>query len=242
MIESQESFRAVILDRAPAERDLGRLGGEGWRWLVYRRLVRNRLYETIEHCFGCLFERIGQERSGALVDRFLAERASRSPYLRDVPGEFLEWLERAGKGDLPAYGLDLARFEWAELSAAYTEDEARSILDFAMELPAALSPAHRLLWLKHPVHRDGELGEETPVVLCVYRDPRSFEVHTLELSPITGALLREFARAERPVVDVVRDVAREYGAIVDSAFVEALSAVIADLIERGVIVGSLARA
>lgn len=124
---------------------------------------------------------------------------------------------------------------------------AGSIIDFRMDLPAVVTAAHRLLWLQYRVHgsgarADGEASmQRDPVVLCVYRDPRSFEVHTLELSPIAGALLSELARVERPLVDVIRSVAHDHGAVLDGAFVEALSAVLADWVERGLILGSLAR-
>lgn len=243
----QTRLRGVVLDSEPAEGDLVALGAEAWRWVTYRRLVRNRLYETIDHCFARLSAHVGRERFRQLVDAFLVAQGSRSPYLRDLPGELLAWLEHQAAGALPPYALDLARLEWAELETAYTEDDLHrdSLTDFTMELPAALSPAHRLLWLGYPVHllaTDAPGAPEVealPVVLCLYRDPRTYEVHILELSPITGALLREIARSRRPLLDVVRSVAGEHGAVVDGSFVEALSAVLADLMERGLILGSL---
>lgn len=246
----QERLGSLLLDRVPSDDDLQQLGGEAWRWLTYRRLVRNRLYETIEHAFGRLAAGVGDETFRALADRFLAEQGSRSPYLRDVPGELLAWLEQRGAEALgmPLWALDLVRLEWAELATAYAEEDvppAGSIVALRMDLPAVATGAHRLLWLQYPVHgsgarTDGEASmRRAPVVLCVYRDPRTFEVHTLELSPIAGALLRELARAERPLVDAVRSVARDHGVVLDGAFVEALSAVLADWVERGLVLGSL---
>ena len=48
----------------------------------------------------------------------------RSPYIRDVPGEFSTWLERADDvaGGLPEDALDLLRFEWALRAVSYAED------------------------------------------------------------------------------------------------------------------------
>ncbi len=111
-----------------------------------------------------------------------------------------------------------------------------------MESPAILSPAHRALCLDHAVHRGapGESGFGCPesVALCLYRDPKTFEVHTLELSPITGALVRELERSSEPLVRVIAAVAERHGAVVDQVFLTALSQVLADFLERGLLLGS----
>ena len=71
-------------------------------------------------------------------------------------------------------------------------------------------------------------------------DPRTHDVRTLELTAVTGALLDEIARGPRPLADVVRSAARRYDAAVDARFLDALSAVLADFLERGLLLGSLA--
>lgn len=249
----QRTLRAVCFDREPSDADVASLGAEPWRWLTYRRMVRARLYETIDHGFERLASLLGEARFHAIVDRFFAERGPRSPYLRDVPGElcaFLEaWLPSAPeRTDLPPFTLDLARFEWAELDTAYTADEARAddVVELDMNLPAVLTPARRLLRVEHTVHRLDPGGDPSAVVpeptwLCLYRDPASHDVRTLELTPITGLLLEEIGRSERSLADVVRAVAEREGATIDVGWVEAFSGVLAEFLERGLLLGSRAR-
>jgi hypothetical protein len=248
----QKKVRDVCLARAASADDLAALGHEAWRWEAYRRMVRTRFHETIDHCYGRLIEAIGLARFHALTDRFFAESPPRSPYLRDVPGEFLAFLERspgslATAERLPPYAVDLARFEWAELDTAYTSEERRAapVAPFDMNLPAVLTPAHRVLRLTYAVNRAGDVpGWEgltpSPLSLCLYREPSTHDVTTLELLPIEAALLEEMSRADRPLAAVVRDVAAREGATLDVPFVDALSTFLANLIERGVVLGSRA--
>jgi hypothetical protein len=56
---------------------------------------------------------------------------------------------------------------------------------------------------------------------------------------VTAAMLSLMRRGDLTLTDVVRNAAGEVGVTVDVAFVEALSTLLADLIERGVLLGSL---
>jgi hypothetical protein len=250
----QRSLRDVCLSLDPSARDLDALGSEGWRWREYRRMVRARFSETIDHCYARLVELLGKERFHGLVDRFFAEAPPRSLYLRDVPGEFLAFAEArldalASSAPLPPFFLDLARLEWAELDTAYTFEESRAaeVVPFDMNLPAVLSPAHRVLRLTYPVHRAADPGalaelSRSPIALCLYREPTTHDVRTLELNPVAAALVEAMGRADRPLTELVRDVAAREGATIDVAFVDAFSALMADFSERGLLLGSLSSA
>jgi hypothetical protein len=247
----QRVLRDVLLAKDPAPSDFLALGdGEAPRWQAYRRMVRSRFYTTIDHAFERFIGIIGVDRFHRRVDRFLAEDPPRSPYLRDLPGEFLKFVERrpdalADSEELPPYTLDLLRYEWAELDVAYSYEEVRSddVVDLDMEKIAVLSPSHRMLDLEYPVHRMGTDGtggptERAPLTLCLYRDRATHEVETLELTPVAASMLSGMRDRTGPLSGVVRDAAAAHGVTIDLAFIEALSTLLADLTERGVILGS----
>jgi hypothetical protein len=257
-ISYQATLKRVLLAEDVAPGELRELGGQSSRWQAYRRMARARFYQTIDHAFERLIGAIGAERFRKLVDKFLAEDPPRSPYLRDLPGEFLRFVERRTAlfdepPALPPYALDLMRYEWAELDVAYAHEEVRpdDVVPLDMERSAVLSPAHRLLDLEYPVHTMGTEGahatlERVVTHLCLYRDRNTHDVETLELTPVAATMLGAMARAANdgagatPLVQVVRHAAERHGSSVDVAFVEALSTLLADLTERGVLLGSRA--
>jgi hypothetical protein len=137
------------------------------------------------------------------------------------------------------------RFEWAELDTGYSHEEvtASNVAPLVMDRPAVLAPAHRLLQLGYAVHRLGVDGDDRDVVagpmsLCLYRDPRTHDVETLELTPIAFRILRGIEKENGTLTELVRNAAGEHRVQMDVAFVEALSALLADLVERGVLLGS----
>jgi len=231
-------------------------GANPARWQVYRRMVRSRLADNIEHGFERFAQIAGAERFRALIDRFLAADPPRSHYLRDVPAEFLRFFE-ANAGELtrafalPPYARDLARFEWSELETAYSHEEssARDVGQLEMDRVAALTPALCLIELAYPVHRLGtEAGpplaegaplDPAPFSLCLYRDAKTHEVAVLELTPVTAAMLTLMQGGKLTLTEIVRNAAAALGVSVDVAFVDALSTLLADLVERGVVLGSL---
>ncbi|MCU0683142.1 MAG: putative DNA-binding domain-containing protein [Polyangiaceae bacterium] len=244
--ERQRALRELCLRRSVRDDDLAALGGEPERWLVYRRMVRARLREAVGHGFERLEARVGGEIFGAWFGDFLERSPPRSAYLRETAGEFaafLEGYERPGDRH-PGLTLDLARFEWAELACAYEAAPAPATEPLSMGLRPALSPAHRLVRLEHAVHRlerDEPLAEVAPgpAWVCLYRDPQSFDVRVLELTEVTGRLLVAMAEGNRPLVELVRQVAADAGAALDGAWLAALSDVLADFSTRGLLLGSL---
>ena len=246
-----------LLFRRDPEPHLRALGGDTSRWRVYRRMARRRLEDCILDGFPRIFALVGQQRAHGLVERFFDETPPRSPYLREVPQEFAAFFERAfsSLGSLvdgaPPWMVELVRHEAALLDVGFTSEEvgARAnedkIVPLSMELPAVLSPAHRLLRARWSVHRLGEDGDvsvvvEAPFALCLYRDPTTHRVRSLELTPVAAALLEEVERRDRPLVEVLRAVAEREGVSIDGPFVAAVSELIGDLMERGLWLGSLA--
>jgi hypothetical protein len=124
-----EDDRAFLLEQGPK------------RLLVYRRLVRNTLRETLELAIPRLMARlealppVAEEpparRSlfGEVFESFCDARGPRSHYLRDVTGEFLDFFEERFAADarVPRFLLELGRLEAAqiEIAAAPSRRELR---------------------------------------------------------------------------------------------------------------------
>ena len=230
---------------------------------AYRRMVRSRLVQSIDHGFERAIAVVGEARWHEAVDRFFAKSPPTSVYLRDVGGEFLRFFAaeaESGTGRRldPPYLLDLMRYEWAELDTAYTAEEVRpdDVVALDVNLPAVLSPAHRLLHLGYPVHRIGAEEEgagdrwRRRPARCSRRR-RSISAFTATpartrcarwrpLTAITATMLALMARRERTLAEVVRAAAERHEATLDAGFVDALSGVLADFSERGLLLGSLA--
>jgi hypothetical protein len=237
-LEDQRVLRDLLLAPSPDEAALQRLGGNPRRWLVYRRMVRARFAEVLEDGLSRFREVVGAEPFSRLVERFLELSPPSSPYLRDVPGEFLQFLRTES---LAPIAVDEARLECAELELAHAPDPAGSddVQPLDMHLHAVFSPLARLLQLSHGV-AVGANAEPRSRAICVYRDPKTHEVESLELTPLAARVTRGIAEREAPLVDVAKRAAGEAGIAVDSAFVETLGTVLADLVERGIVLGSRA--
>src|SRR5690606_21218012 len=63
------------------------------RLMAYRALVHNRARGVVERFLPRCLSRIGRAALEAEVDAFLHERGIQSPFLRDVPREFVDWAE-----------------------------------------------------------------------------------------------------------------------------------------------------
>jgi hypothetical protein len=240
------------LFRKDPEPHLSALGGRIDRWRVYRRMARRRLSDVLGNSFPRLSALLGDRWEG-IVERFFDEAPPRSPYIRDVSGELATFFERiwpttTESASFPPWMIELARHEWALLDVSYIGEEEGALRadvgELRMDRPAVLAPAHRILRAGWSVHRLGLDGDASVVVegtfaLCLYRDSLTHQVRALELSPVAAGLL-EGVDAGGPLVEVVKRVAAQNDAVIDEGFVAAFSDLIADLVERGLWLGSLA--
>jgi hypothetical protein len=241
------SVRDVCLEDEPDAERVRALGGDEWRWLRYRRMVRKRLGDTIRHAFPRLEAALGEGAFAALESGFFAARALASPFIRDVPGELLGWLEQSaaeGRVTLPDWALELGRLEWAERQVSYAEDDPPGDLaELAMHLPVVLTLAHRLIAAEHAVHRAEPTNNRQPerrfTWLCVYREPGTHAVRVLETTAVTHALLGELARGAS-LFESISLAAERQRAAIDERFMTALAELLADLTERGVVRGARA--
>ena len=189
-------------------------------------------------------------RLGALFDqyfaRFLAERGPRTHYLRDVTTEFLAWAEGELEGDAraPTYIWDLARHESLQIEVASEDALAKGVTPEPLELDRGVRfvPATRLVHYDFAVHKlpadesDRSEPEQTPTALFVYRSPEH-EVRYLELSPLAASILTKLRSEQQNLRSALTDACSQQGIPLDEAVLTGTAQLLADLAQRGALIG-----
>jgi hypothetical protein len=214
--------------------DAEALRSEVARLGVYRTLVQKRLRSAVE---------LAIPRT---CGRYLCERGPRSHYLRDVTREFLDFLEPHADNDprLLPFALDLARHEALDvLVGSLVEPEVSgATLELDPDRGLVFSKTARVVRYRYAVHRlssdpdDRSAPERSPVALFVYRSPEN-EVRYLELTPLAALILEALIAGETLRIAFER-AARELGVTLDEGVLEGAASVLADLSERGAILGA----
>jgi hypothetical protein len=161
------------------------------RMAVYRDAVFNNIFESVSLCFPVCQAAIGNRAWRALLREFVKSYSAQSPIFRDIPQQFLQFLNSPTAQ--PAFLAQLAHYEWVELALSAQQTEAIKLskkTDLLSEKPV-LAPAHSLLEYDFAVHKiaKGKLPKTTEkTYLLVFRNAE-FEVKFIELSPITFQLL-----------------------------------------------------
>jgi hypothetical protein len=217
------------------------------RMLVYRKLVHNRLRGTILDFIERTAARLGTGRFRRDFEAFVEERAPSSPYLRDVPAEFVEWAAPrwAADPEVPAWVPDLARHELLDYEVRNDPrgGEPGTGLPLALDRPLRFDGTVRLVRYGWAVHRlprkkdDTSEPEAEPTRLLVYRDAEH-KARYLALTPFADALLHELLLARKAVQPALVDAAAALGEPLDDEKLGAAAQLFADLAERNVCLGA----
>ena len=191
----QRAFAAHI--RNPAQSPPP-AGVEDRRMRIYRELFFNNLNGFLRDSLPVLQAVMAPDAWQSLVRDFFARHAAQSPFFRDIPREFLQYLDeqRGDRADDPPFLRELVHYEWVELALAVHEDPVPpSGLDPTGDLSTGrplLSPLAWLLCYRFPVQRiSPEYRPRTPPAepthLLAYRDGEN-EVRFLTLNPVSARL------------------------------------------------------
>ena len=242
----QYAFAAHIRnpDQAPRPADV-----EDRRMAVYRELFYNNVEGFLANGFPVLRSILDDTRWHALVRDFFARHRARSPLFRDIPREFLAWLEQseARQPDGLPFLRELAHYEWVELALSVSTDEPDpESIDSAGDLLAGRPVVSPLAWplgYRFPVHRIGpgfmpdSPGKE-PTHLLVWRDADD-EIRFLELNPVSarliGLLIENETRSGR---DLLEDIATELRHPEPAVVVEGGREILEDWRRRHIVLGT----
>ncbi len=217
------------------------------RFLIYRTLVHNRLRAATREFIPRTAARRGKEPFIADFAAFMAEHASTSPYLRDVPGEFVAWVVPRWQADasLPGYLGDLARHELLEGEVKNAPGGGESPTGSPLALDAALvfDGSTRLMQYGWAVHRlpyatdDRSDPEPEPTRLLVYRDADA-KVRYLELTPWAASVMATLAVGNEPLGRGLSVAAQALGEPLDDDKLAKAAMLFAELADRGVLLGA----
>ncbi|HYE35689.1 DNA-binding domain-containing protein [Methylocaldum sp.] len=169
---------------------------------VYVELLYNKIEDSLLACFPMVRKLLGQDRWQRLAREFIARHRCASPFYRQIPDEFIAYLqnERAEPDDPPLL-LELAHYEWMELVLTLAEGEPNSgAFDPDGDLLAGIpvfAPVIALLRYRYPVHqigpepilKSGEMAPgATPFFILGFRDIDD-EVRFIEISAATARLI-----------------------------------------------------
>jgi hypothetical protein len=171
-------------------------GVEAHRMAVYTSLVYNNAESFLLPCFPILREVLGPQQWARLVRSFLATHGSLSPFFRQIPDEFIQFLQTEGSvpETCPPFLLELAHYEWIELVLSISNripdwDSIDPEGNLLLHRPV-LNPVLANLSYRWPVHRIGLQGEVQPseTYLLVFRD-QSDDVQFTEINAYTSRLI-----------------------------------------------------
>ncbi len=238
LVDHARAIHRVCFGVEPSEADLELLGSRE-RWLIYRDLVRNRLNNVIGVAFERTKRTIGEETFQRTVDEWLGTGGPKTRYFRYVPSELAEFAIPIWQGAEAPWVADLAGYEISAWEVQHAPPNPASEAEFAFDRKPVLATAVKVLRLAYPVHQKPtpDAGYEgDPTILCLYRD-KNHKPIPRKLNPLAADLLEAWQRADETVAESVQRTAAAHESEIGPEFIEKLSAMIADFIERGIILG-----
>jgi len=238
----QAEFTAHIRDPKAVARPKG---VPARRMKVYTEIVFNNMEETLSACFPVARKVLGVRRWVRLVRAFFAQHRCSTPWFRQIPEEFLRWLETSpdAAAGLPPFLYSLAHYEWVELALALSDaplppHDAEG--DLLADVPL-LAPALMLLRYDWPVQRISPrfkplrpLAE--PAHLLVFRDAGD-EVRFIEINQLSARLLGLLQAGGISGAAALQVVADELRHSDHAALLRHGAALLADLQRQGAIIG-----
>ena len=163
---------------------------------VYVELLFNNVEDFLTGCFPVLRSLLDDAAWNALVRQFYAEHACSTPYFREIPAEFVQWLTSTALSDRPPFLLELAHYEWVEIPLMLAD----SSIDWAQIDPdgdlldgiPVLNPVLLLQSYQYPVHRIGTTYQPVapePTHLLLLKNAQQ-KVDFIVLNTVTARLVQ----------------------------------------------------
>lgn len=237
----QFAFAAHIRDPKTNPRPAG---VEARRMKIYNELLYNNVEGFLLACFPVLRQVLGARKWTKLVRAFFSTHRSRTPYFRQIPDEFIQFLQNgwAAPEGYPPWTRSLAHYEWIELVLSVSNrivdrdiDDAGDLLDGTPMLNPVLANLH----YDWPVHRIAPRRAVRPADtwLLVLRDAAD-QVQFSEINAFTARLLTLLEPGSLSGRAALENIAAESRHPDPALILRAGDALLGDLRARGAILGS----
>ncbi len=237
----QLAFTAHIRDPRSHPRPAG---VDARRMRVYSELLYNNVEGFLLACFPVLRKVLGARKWTRMVRVFFAMHRSHTPYFRQIPDEFLQFLqdEWTPPDDYPPFLIALAHYEWIELVLSVSNRVPERTFDPAgdlMEKVPVLNPVLANLRYDWPVHRIAPRRKIEPAdtYLMVFRDTDD-RMQFSEINAFTARLLHLLESGVHTGRGALQMLAAESRHPDATLVLRAGHALLEDLRERGAILGA----
>lgn len=241
---------AYLARHGIAQEDADAILASPRRLALYRQLVRHNVVDVVGVMLERTRARLEAHAPGAFdraVDGFLAERGPRTPHLRDVPSELLAWAAPRWRTDarVPPWLADYAELELVDFTIGVAPRPAPPppLADVTADRALVFGDPRvvvHLAWAVHDVPASDvkAVPERRAVHLLVYRDAEHC-TRFLDLTPLAAAILERLF-AGRPLAQAMVEACESAGHPLDDSVLGGAARLLADLGERGVLLGARA--
>jgi hypothetical protein len=215
------------------------------RMAVYNELLFNNICGFLDSCFPVCRATLGEKKWRQLNRSFYRDWPSHTPWFREIPREFVRYLsESTIKQPLPVWLAELAHYEWVELAVDIMDcpipnHDSKGNLLIGQPI---LNPTLMNLSYQWPVHKIGPAyrpRKPQPTCLLVYRDAQ-YKVQFVASNPVTARLLELLKNTTCTGRAACLEIARELQHPVPEALVSHGQAMLEQLRQQGIILGTKA--
>lgn len=211
---------------------------------IYNELLYNNVEGFLLVCFPVLKNVLGVRKWSKLVRGFFSAHRSHTPYFRQIPDEFVQFLQNewTPPEGYPPYLLALAHYEWIELVLSVSNRSVDCGIDAAGDLldgTPVLNPVLANLHYDWPVHRIAPRRKVRPAetYLLVFRDDHD-RVKFTEINAFTARLLTLLEAGTLSGRTALKRIAEESRHPDPALILQAGGALLEELRARGAILGT----
>jgi uncharacterized protein len=221
-------------------------GADKKRMRVYAEIVFNNIHASVSACFPVSQKVLGKRAWHKLIRGFFTEHASNTPIFREIPAQFLQYLD--SRHDIPAYLPALAHYEWVELAVASHPAQLPELLNpidgNLLQTEFMVNPTLQCLSYHYAVHRIAPRRKPkqplpAPVHLLVYRN-LACAVKFVEVNAITANLILLLEAKPSTGQAAILQLAQEIGHPEPATLVQFGAALLQDLLDQAVLLPSYA--